>query len=62
MKLITHSMHWFWKVSLVFSVVCSVMLFGESSIDVGAILAYNLPLIVWVTWRWISIGHETKEG
>ena len=62
MKLISNSMHWGWKVSLVFSVVCSVMMFGEYSIDNDDIFIYNVPLIIWVTARWISIGKQATEG
>ena len=62
MNLISNSMHWGWKVSLVFAVVCSVMLFGEYSIDGDEILGYNSPLIIWITARWISIGRQAKEG
>lgn len=62
MKLISNSMHWGWKVSFVLSVVCSAMLFGEYSISSDELLGYNIPLILWVTSRWLAIGKAAQQG
>jgi hypothetical protein len=69
MKLITHSMHWGWKVS--FSLVTLVLAttwvnqlaaMEHSYIDEEAMVLCILPLAIWLTVRWIVIGTQAKAG
>lgn len=60
--MVNNSMHWRWKAGLVFAVLCSLQMFGENSLNGEEIMAFNLPLAVWIAWRWIIIGKERRDN
>jgi hypothetical protein len=59
--MINNSMHWGWKVGLIFAVMVSIQMFGESNLDGGEIFGFNLPLAAWIAGRWIVIGKAQRD-
>ena len=62
MKLITHSMHWGWKVAFMLGLLPLINFLGGLSYYPEQNLAVLAPLLVWITARWIVIGNQAKEG
>lgn len=63
MKLITHSMHWGWKLSFValvtwLALTAYIALTGDDEPFIIGIV----PMGIWFAARWIVIGNQAKEG
>jgi hypothetical protein len=64
MALISNSMHWAWKITLIPSAVWLLMILSENypHLDDGyVILISTMPVALWITIRWIYIGKALKD-
>ena len=62
MKLITHSMHWGWKVAFVLSLIPLIFFMEGISSRFEENFFALAPLLAWFTARWIVIGNQAEEG
>ena len=62
-KLMTNSMHWIWKISLVAAVFWALIIlpemrgidrFGAPSLGNDDVVKFFAPLMIWVTARWLT--------
>ena len=62
-KLMTNSMHWVWKISLVAAVFWALFIlpgmrgidrFGAPSLGNDDVVKFFAPLMIWVTARWLT--------
>ena len=63
MKLITHSMHWGWKLSFVALVTwLAVTAVGAFVGDEELLVFGMVPMAIWFAARWIAIGNPAQQG
>ncbi len=64
MALISNSMHWAWKITLIPCVIWLPTILAENYpyLDDGeVILGATWPVALWVTIRWITIGKTLED-
>jgi hypothetical protein len=62
-KLITNSMHWLWKISLLAAIFWALFIlpemagidrFGAPSLGNDDVVKFFTPLMTWITLRWLT--------
>ncbi|MDG0992497.1 MAG: hypothetical protein P8H30_06030 [Luminiphilus sp.] len=65
-RLLTNSMHWFWKISFVAAAFWTLFIlpemvgidrFGAPSLGNDDVVKFFAPLMIWIVTRWLSIGN-----
>ena len=59
--MINNSMHWGWKVGLIFAVLVCLQMFGAYSLGGEEIFWFTFPLAAWIAGRWIVIGKVRRD-